>query len=592
MTVADPPDPNAEIIVRKTQEQKEQERKERLVRELSAQSECKVSSKKRRRLEKYIDKKLRQEERILIFEKLAQTQASIPTLELQSSSTLGTGKTVSHRERLDKTEDVDVRRMMDGQTSKRRRRNSDFWVGGPADSGDEDAELDRVVSDASTSDSPKTAHLAEVQVVDMSAKLAIPEQFNAASCCERKKTDQKVAGSGPEDESEDDRPSHAESNPTPAKRGNFKAWAMKQLSAAKGYVAPVDEQPAQEEPILDATRRPSPKKQKVSHPPSYDMMRGPLGEDITLPATALAEHLSAKSRQSSNPSSPEKRAKVVSVTRPPGVEEARLMLPIIAEEQPIMEAILLNPVVVICGETGSGKTTQVPQFLYEAGLGDPNGDNPGMIGVTQPRRVAAISMATRVAHELSLTPSRVSYQIRYDATVSPSTTIKFMTDGILLRELATDFLLSKYSVIIIDEAHERSMNTDILIGVLSRVLKLREQMWKEKKDDIKPLRLIIMSATLRVTDFAENKLLFPSAPPVINVSARQHPVTIHFNRRTSSDYVKEAIKKTAKIHSRLPPGGILIFLTGQNEISGVLQDPGGKIQPERYQIPNAQKAFT
>ena len=196
-------------------------------------------------------------------------------------------------------------------------------------------------------------------------------------------------------------------------------------------------------------------------------------------------------------------------------------------------------------------------------------DNPGMIGVTQPRRVAAISMATRVAHELSLTSSRVSYQIRYDATVSPSTTIKFMTDGILLRELATDFLLSKYSVIIIDEAHERTMNTDILIGVLSRVLKLREQMWKDKKDGVKPLRLIIMSATLRVSDFADNTLLFSSPPPVINVSARQHPVTIHFNRRTPSDYVKEAVKKTAKIHSRLPPGGILIFLTGQNEISGV-----------------------
>jgi ATP-dependent RNA helicase DHX37/DHR1 len=108
-----------------------------------------------------------------------------------------------------------------------------------------------------------------------------------------------------------------------------------------------------------------------------------------------------------------------------------------------------------------------------------------MIGITQPRRVAALSMAARVAHELSLTSSRVSYQIRYDATVSPSTSIKFMTDGVLLRELATDFLLAKYSVIIVDEAHERSINTDILIGVLSRVIKLREDMWKEGKSDIK-----------------------------------------------------------------------------------------------------------
>lgn len=108
-----------------------------------------------------------------------------------------------------------------------------------------------------------------------------------------------------------------------------------------------------------------------------------------------------------------------------------------------------------------------------------------MIGITQPRRVAAVSMANRVAQELSLSSSRVSYQIRYDATTSPNTSIKFMTDGVLLRELSSDFLLRKYSVLIIDEAHERSMNTDILIGVLSRVLKLREEMWREGKSDIK-----------------------------------------------------------------------------------------------------------
>jgi ATP-dependent RNA helicase DHX37/DHR1 len=108
-----------------------------------------------------------------------------------------------------------------------------------------------------------------------------------------------------------------------------------------------------------------------------------------------------------------------------------------------------------------------------------------MIGITQPRRVAAMSMAQRVAQELSLPPSRVSYQIRYDATVSPSTAIKFMTDGVLLRELATDFLLTKYSVIIIDEAHERSLNTDILVGVLSRVVKLREERWTKKEDGAK-----------------------------------------------------------------------------------------------------------
>ena len=96
-----------------------------------------------------------------------------------------------------------------------------------------------------------------------------------------------------------------------------------------------------------------------------------------------------------------------------------------------------------------------------------------------------MSMASRVAHELSMTPTKVSYQIRYDGTVSASTVIKFMTDGVLLRELAIDFLLKKYSVIIVDEAHERSINTDILIGVLSRIVKLREEMWREGKDDMK-----------------------------------------------------------------------------------------------------------
>lgn len=108
-----------------------------------------------------------------------------------------------------------------------------------------------------------------------------------------------------------------------------------------------------------------------------------------------------------------------------------------------------------------------------------------MIGITQPRRVAAVSMAARVGQELSLPASKVSYQIRYDTTTAPTTSIKFMTDGVLLREMATDFLLSKYSVIIVDEAHERSLNTDILIGTLSRVIKVREKLWLEGKPEVK-----------------------------------------------------------------------------------------------------------
>lgn len=147
---------------------------------------------------------------------------------------------------------------------------------------------------------------------------------------------------------------------------------MKQLSAAKGYVAPIDESPTQPEPIKDATEQPPPKRRKVAHPHHDTVMRGPLGDDLKLPATALAEYVSRRPQQSSSSSSAEKKSKV-SVIRPTDVEEARLMLPITAEEQPIMESILFHPVVIICGETGSGKTTQVPQFLYEAGFGDPDG---------------------------------------------------------------------------------------------------------------------------------------------------------------------------------------------------------------------------
>jgi len=145
-----------------------------------------------------------------------------------------------------------------------------------------------------------------------------------------------------------------------------------------------------------------------------------------------------------------------------------------------------------------------------------------------------------------------------------------MTDGVLLRELASDFLLSAYSVVVVDEAHERGVNTDVLIGVLSRVSKLREKKWREEPTGpVTPLRIVIMSATLRVDDFTANSTLFPTPPPVIHISARQHPVTVHFARKTVSDYVTEAYKKVCKIHARLPPGGILVFMTGQSEIMGL-----------------------
>jgi len=248
--------------------------------------------------------------------------------------------------------------------------------------------------------------------------------------------------------------------------------------------------------------------------------------------------------------------KYVHVIRKAEIETDRAKLPIIAEEQNIMETINNHQVTVLAGETGSGKTTQVPQFLYEAGYA-----RNKMIGVTEPRRVAAMAMSTRVALEMNLDASIVSFQIRFQGNVTENTKIKFMTDGVLLREIEKDFLLSKYSVIIIDEAHERSVFTDILIGLLSRIVPLRH-----KKGD--PLKLVIMSATLRVEDFTLNSKLFKSPPPVVKVDARQFPVTVHFNKRTpGDDYVGEAFRKVCKIHRQLPEGGILVFVTGQAEVN-------------------------
>lgn len=261
----------------------------------------------------------------------------------------------------------------------------------------------------------------------------------------------------------------------------------------------------------------------------------------------------------------ERTAYSVTIDRAPEIQEARLKLPVVSEEQRLMEFIHNHDIVVVCGATGSGKTTQVPQFLYEAGYGSPDSETPGMIGVTQPRRVAAVSMSKRVGEELGDHGSRVGYQIRFEGSVDPSTAIKFMTDGVLLREIAQDITLRKYCAIIIDEAHERSANTDILIGMLSRIIKLRTEMAQEDKS-VKPLKLIIMSATLRVEDMTMNQTLFATPPPVVEVEGRQHPVTMHFSRRTSHDYVDEAFRKITRGHRKLPPGTFLVFLTGRNEI--------------------------
>uniref|UniRef100_A0A0N4ZUS9 RNA helicase n=1 Tax=Parastrongyloides trichosuri TaxID=131310 RepID=A0A0N4ZUS9_PARTI len=253
-----------------------------------------------------------------------------------------------------------------------------------------------------------------------------------------------------------------------------------------------------------------------------------------------------------------KGSKIV-VNRKDEIQVQRACLPIFLEEQMIVEAINDNQIIIICGETGSGKTTQIPQFLYEAGYTSKG----HLIGITEPRRVAAMSMASRVGNELNDNEIS-SYQIRFEGNKNIKTRILFMTDGVLMRELQEDIMLSKFSVIVIDEAHERSMYSDVLIGILSRIVPLRS-----KKGC--PLKLIIMSATLSLDEFLQ-KHLFPTViPKVIKVESRQFPVTVHFEKSTPTDFCDAAFRKVCEIHEKLPTGAILVFVSGQAEVERIVK---------------------
>ena len=256
---------------------------------------------------------------------------------------------------------------------------------------------------------------------------------------------------------------------------------------------------------------------------------------------------------------------LVRVSRLPEIEQLRSKLPAVLTEQEIVDAIRSNDFSIVCGDTGCGKSTQVPQFLFEAGFTTGSFDGQ-LIGVTQPRRVAAVSVSERVGVELN-DPALVGYQVRYDTKFnSEKMKIKFMTDGILLREVQQDIRLPQYSVVVIDEAHERSINCDMLLGLLSGSVRARKAMGK-------PLKVVIMSATLRMTDFTSNKVFFPSvnkeAPAVVQIDNRMHPVTVHYERRTEDEYVPIIVEKIAKIHKTLPQGSVLVFVTGKSEVHAI-----------------------
>lgn len=248
-----------------------------------------------------------------------------------------------------------------------------------------------------------------------------------------------------------------------------------------------------------------------------------------------------------------RQAKLPHISYPPE-------LPVSEKRAEIAEALKKHQIVVVAGETGSGKTTQIPKICLELGYGV-----RGLIGHTQPRRLAARSVATRIAEELNQSLGQgVGYQVRFSDNTTENTFIKLMTDGILLAEIQQDRYLNKYDVLIIDEAHERSLNIDFLLGYLKRLSRQRPE-----------LKIIITSATIDVEKFSSH---FSDAP-IISVSGRTYPVEILYQdpaelegEDKDDDILLAGVVQALKTLERLererrqPPGDVLVFLSGERDI--------------------------
>ncbi|XP_016450532.2 putative pre-mRNA-splicing factor ATP-dependent RNA helicase DEAH5 [Nicotiana tabacum] len=234
------------------------------------------------------------------------------------------------------------------------------------------------------------------------------------------------------------------------------------------------------------------------------------------------------------------------------LQEQRKSLPIYKLKNELVQAVHDNQVLVVIGETGSGKTTQVTQYLAEAGY-----TTKGKIGCTQPRRVAAMSVAKRVAEEFGCRlGEEVGYAIRFEDCTGPETVIKYMTDGMLLREILIDENLSQYSVVMLDEAHERTIHTDVLFGLLKQLVKRRPD-----------LRLIVTSATLDAEKFSG----YFFNCNIFTIPGRTFPVEVLYTKQPESDYLDAALITVLQIHLTEPEGDVLLFLTGQEEIDYACQ---------------------
>uniref|UniRef100_A0A6Q2ZLN6 RNA helicase n=1 Tax=Esox lucius TaxID=8010 RepID=A0A6Q2ZLN6_ESOLU len=230
------------------------------------------------------------------------------------------------------------------------------------------------------------------------------------------------------------------------------------------------------------------------------------------------------------------------------IQEVRRSLPVFPYREDLLLAIQQHQILIIEGETGSGKTTQIPQYLMESGYNE-----GGMkIGCTQPRRVAAMSVAARVAQEVGVKlGNEVGYSIRFEDCTSERTVLKYMTDGMLLREFLTEPDLASYSVVIIDEAHERTLHTDILFGLIKDIARFRPD-----------LKVLVASATLDTERFS----CFFDDAPVFRIPGRRFPVDIFYTKAPEADYLEACVVSVLQIHVTQPPGDCLVFLTGQEEI--------------------------
>ncbi|WAQ83309.1 hypothetical protein PtA15_3A678 [Puccinia triticina] len=240
--------------------------------------------------------------------------------------------------------------------------------------------------------------------------------------------------------------------------------------------------------------------------------------------------------------------------RAKSIDEVRKSLPVYEWREKLLQAVSEYQVLIVVGETGSGKTTQLPQYLHEAGYTK----DGGKIGCTQPRRVAAMSVAARVADEMGVrVGDAVGYSIRFEDCTSPKTVIKYMTDGMLLREFMTEPDLAGYSAMIIDEAHERTLSTDILLGLVKDIARFRPD-----------FRLLISSATMNAAKFSE---YFDDAP-IFNIPGRMYPVDILYTPNPEANYLHAAVTTIFQIHTTQPKGDILVFFTGQDEIEAAQEN--------------------